>query len=208
MNKVSRIILHYITESHSFEFGGGGLFFANSFVHFRKGCRTDVFRSFLGCEMGDTAIFETQETKKTIVKRARIGCDHIANTKSPDPRPVGNEDLVPAMDKKNVSVRFNVDDLSDIAGSYKPGQAPSWQSNKNENYTKRLSARIEGELANALDRIQMNCYQNNYSKKRRNYRSEWCITHVVVNPKTVSVKNSKRFVLCENASVSSFECSF
>lgn len=80
--------------------------------------------------------------------------------------PLGIADLVPAMDRNEIAIRFTVDDLRGIAGSSKIGQAPSFAiETKSEHDTKRLSVWIEGELASVLDRLQMSCYQANQLKK-------------------------------------------
>lgn len=85
---------------------------------------------------------------------------------SPDTRPVGIADLVPTMDRREVSIRFTVDELSGVAGRFKPGQAPSFVIyTKREHDATTLSVWVEGELANVLDRLQMSCYQSNQFKK-------------------------------------------
>lgn len=80
--------------------------------------------------------------------------------------PIAIADLAPTMDRKEIAIKFTVDDLHGIAGSSKSGQAPSFAiDTKSEHGTKRLGVWIEGTLANVLDRLQMSCYQTNQLKK-------------------------------------------
>lgn len=83
-----------------------------------------------------------------------------------DPVATAIADLAPALNKKEIAIRFTVDELHGIAGRFEPGQAsPFVITTKIEHETRRLEVWVKGELAEVFDRFQMSCYQPDQLKK-------------------------------------------
>lgn len=83
----------------------------------------------------------------------------------PEPLVIG--DLEPKLDGEDVTVKFTITELVGIAQRAKEGQAPTFAiETTSGNQKNKLSVRIEGELANVLDRLQMSAYQENALKAK------------------------------------------